>query len=52
MSNPPTLEDRVTSFTGKDKVLFLNLVRKMLTWLPEDRATAQDLLQDPWLLSR
>ncbi|GLA01218.1 hypothetical protein AnigIFM60653_011079 [Aspergillus niger] len=32
-----------------DKFGFLRFMRKTLTWLPEERATAKELLQDPWL---
>lgn len=28
---------------------FLDLMRKMLCWLPEDRATAEELAGHPWL---
>jgi len=33
----------------EDKELFLNFMRRMLCWLPEDRATAKELKEDPWL---
>ncbi|KAI2036432.1 hypothetical protein LOZ05_000670 [Ophidiomyces ophidiicola] len=33
----------------EDKSGFLRFIRRALTWLPEDRATAKELLQDPWL---
>ncbi|KAK4999465.1 hypothetical protein LTR66_001522 [Elasticomyces elasticus] len=33
----------------EDKELFLNFMRRMLCWLPEDRATAKELMEDPWL---
>ncbi|RAL06582.1 kinase-like protein [Aspergillus homomorphus CBS 101889] len=33
----------------EDKSGFLRFIRKALTWMPEDRATAKELLQDPWL---
>ena len=36
---------------GEEKALFLNFVRKMLQWLPEDRETAKELRNDPWLQS-
>jgi hypothetical protein len=36
---------------GEEKGLFLNFVRKMLQWLPEDRKTAKELREDPWLQS-
>lgn len=26
-------------------------VRNMLRWVPEDRKTAKELLEDPWLLA-
>lgn len=32
-----------------DKSEFLRFIRRALTWLPEERATAKELLQDPWL---
>ena len=43
------LTDSVTSLQGSEKNLFLAFVRKMLQWLPEDRKTARELLEDPWL---
>ncbi|PLB46174.1 kinase-like protein [Aspergillus steynii IBT 23096] len=33
-----------------DNAGFLRFLRKTLTWLPEERATAKELLQDPWLI--
>lgn len=36
----------------EDKELFLNFMKKMLSWLPEDRATTQELKEDPWLNSK
>ncbi|KAL8830149.1 MAG: hypothetical protein Q9170_005870 [Blastenia crenularia] len=44
------LADSVTSLEGEDKKLFLKFVSKMLQWLPEDRKTARELLEDTWLL--
>ena len=35
--------------TGEDKRLFIAFVKRMLRWMPEDRATAAELLEDPWL---
>ncbi|KAG5985246.1 hypothetical protein E4U55_007871 [Claviceps digitariae] len=32
--------------------LFIAFIKKMLCWLPEKRATASELLSDPWLESR
>ncbi|MCJ1253125.1 hypothetical protein MMC24_000932 [Lignoscripta atroalba] len=44
------LEDSVLSLEGEDKRLFLDFVKKMLQWLPEDRKSAKELLEDPWLV--
>ncbi|KAM6511930.1 hypothetical protein FALCPG4_016917 [Fusarium falciforme] len=35
----------------KDKTKFLAFIRRALTWDPNDRPTAKELLQDPWLSS-
>lgn len=34
---------------GQEKELFINFAKRMLTWRPEERATAKELLADPWL---
>lgn len=34
-----------------EKQEFLRFVEGMLQWRPEDRKTAKELLQDPWLYS-
>ncbi|KAI8664565.1 Protein kinase domain-containing protein [Fusarium keratoplasticum] len=33
----------------KDPSRFIAFLRRVLTWLPEERPTAKELLQDPWL---
>ncbi|KAL1999700.1 hypothetical protein VTN02DRAFT_4151 [Thermoascus thermophilus] len=33
----------------EDKSGFLRFIRRALTWIPEERPTARELLQDPWL---
>lgn len=38
------LETRLQDTSG-----FLRFIRRALTWIPEKRATAKELLQDPWL---
>ncbi|PGH27792.1 hypothetical protein AJ80_00580 [Polytolypa hystricis UAMH7299] len=43
------LEALETNLDGKEKELFMQLMRKMLQWRPEDRKTAGELLDDPWL---
>lgn len=45
-----TLESREIQLNGDEKKLFLDFIRKMLQWMPEDRANAQQLLfEDPWV---
>lgn len=41
-----TLERRLVA---SEKPGFLEFLRSMLTWLPEERKTAKQLLNDPWL---
>lgn len=43
-----SLEDLETRLEGEDRVLFLKFIRSMFKWLPEDRKTARELLDDPW----
>jgi serine/threonine protein kinase len=45
-----TLETREMRLQGKDLVLLLALMRKLLRWLPEERPSAQDLFEDEFLL--
>ena len=44
-----SLEDTVPSLQGEEKRRFLEFVMQMLQWLPENRKTARQLLEDPWL---
>lgn len=44
-----SLEGSVRSLDGEEKKMFLKFARKVLQWLPEDRKTARELLDDPWL---
>ena len=34
---------------GENKVMFMKFMRSMLQWRPEDRKTAKELFDDPWL---
>ncbi|EGC40824.1 protein kinase [Histoplasma capsulatum var. duboisii H88] len=34
---------------GEDKNMFITFIKRMLKWEPEERSTAKELLQDPWL---
>ena len=44
-----SLEGSEENLEGKNKELFLQFMRSMLRWLPEERKTARELLEDPWL---
>jgi len=44
-----SLETREEQFEGEKKEQFLNFIRSMLRWDPNDRLTARELLDDPWL---
>lgn len=44
-----SLEQAEIILNGEEKKRFLNFVRSMLRWLPEERRRAVDLLTDPWL---
>ncbi|GKZ64238.1 hypothetical protein AnigIFM50267_003701 [Aspergillus niger] len=44
-----TLEDTVTFLKDTEKDGFLAFARNILQWLPEDRKTAKELADDPWL---
>lgn len=42
-----SLEGSEERLEGDNKKAFLEFMRSMLQWRPEDRKTAKDLLQDP-----
>jgi serine/threonine-protein kinase SRPK3 len=44
-----SLESSEEFLEERDKEMFIDFMRGMLQWRPEDRKTAKDLLQDPWL---
>lgn len=43
------LEDFILSFEGEERQVFLDFIKNMLQWMPEDRKTAKELLQHPWV---
>lgn len=45
----PGLDDCFRWMERKERKLFLNFVRKMLQWLPQNRKSAKELREDPWL---
>ncbi|PKY06200.1 kinase-like protein [Aspergillus campestris IBT 28561] len=44
-------ENLLTTVRGEDKRMFIEFVKRMLRWRPEERSTARELLQDPWLFT-
>ena len=44
-----SFEKSEENLKGEDKVRFLQFVRKMVRWKPEERSSAEELLDDPWL---
>jgi len=44
------LEQLERRLEGADKDGFLQFIRKMLCWVPEDRLTAKEVIFDPWLM--
>lgn len=44
-----SFENTLTHVSGEGKRRFIDFVRKMIAWRPEDRMTARELLKDPWL---
>ncbi|KAB8207596.1 hypothetical protein BDV34DRAFT_223501 [Aspergillus parasiticus] len=47
-----SLESSARFLEGRNKEIFLAFIRGMLQWKPEDRKTARELLEDPWLNDR
>ncbi|KAJ5556542.1 hypothetical protein N7494_000457 [Penicillium frequentans] len=43
------LEHTIPFLEDKDRAAFLSFVRQMLTWLPEERKTARELMDHPFL---
>ncbi|KAJ5195299.1 uncharacterized protein N7498_008737 [Penicillium cinerascens] len=47
---PASLEVLEERLCGSEKESFLHFLRSMLKWMPEERRSARQLLEDPWLL--
>jgi len=43
-----SLESSEARLEGEEKKLFLNFIRGMLQWNPEDRSAIQDMFTDEW----
>lgn len=46
-----SLEELEGNLRGTPQSLFLSFMQKMFQWQPENRASAKELLADPWLRS-
>ncbi|PYI18234.1 hypothetical protein BO99DRAFT_387302 [Aspergillus violaceofuscus CBS 115571] len=46
-----SLETLEENLEGEPRLLFLQFLRKMLQWKPEERMSARELLDGPWLRS-
>lgn len=44
-----SFETSLSQIHGEEKKMFINFVKRMLTWDPRHRSTAKELLDDPWL---
>jgi serine/threonine-protein kinase SRPK3 len=44
-----TLEKCEIRFEDEEKASFLDLIRSMLSWIPEERPTARECLNHPWV---
>lgn len=44
-----SLEDEEENLEGEEKRAFLSFLRGMVRWVPGERKTARELMDDPWL---
>lgn len=44
-------ETTLSNIKGEEKRVFIKFVKRMIKWQPEERSTAKELLDDPWLYS-
>ena len=49
MATDATLESEAKVLDYEEKAKFLAFIKRTLQWRPEDRASAAELLQDPWI---
>lgn len=47
-----SMEDSEKQLSGANKALFLDFMRQMLRWVPEERQTAKKLLKHAWPVSK
>ncbi|KAH7477701.1 hypothetical protein FOMA001_g9239 [Fusarium oxysporum f. sp. matthiolae] len=44
-----SFENTINCMSGEEKLRFIQFIRRMVKWSPEERSTARELLEDPWL---
>lgn len=44
-----SLENEEENLEGDEKTPFLQFLKKMIQWVPEERKSAKELMKDPWL---
>ncbi|PWY94166.1 hypothetical protein BO94DRAFT_459068, partial [Aspergillus sclerotioniger CBS 115572] len=44
-----TFENSLRNIHNEDKRMFIEFVQRMIKWHLDERSTAKELLQDPWL---
>ncbi|KAF4972963.1 hypothetical protein FZEAL_9463 [Fusarium zealandicum] len=42
-------ENTISCMSGEEKLKFIQFIKRMVRWSPEERNTAGELLDDPWL---
>lgn len=46
---PRGFDNKLTVVEEDEKHMFMRFISRILRWSPEERATAEELLSDPWL---
>ncbi|KAJ3534121.1 hypothetical protein NM208_g7674 [Fusarium decemcellulare] len=44
-----SFEKTISCMRGEEKTRFVQFIKRILKWSPEERSTAKELLDDPWL---
>ncbi|KXS93469.1 hypothetical protein AC578_9220 [Pseudocercospora eumusae] len=44
-----SFESSISGMNGAEKEMFINFAKRMIRWCPNERSTAKELLEDPWL---
>ena len=44
-----SLEKEEENLQGEEQRIFLAFLKKMIQWLPENRKSPKELIEDPWL---